>query len=345
MPARAEERKAEIIDGLAAQSAPASAATRPRSPSASCAPTSATWRRRTWPSATRSTSTARRWPISASARSAQPGQAKVRVYNPRLEQHGWQSTHTVVEIVNDDMPFLVDSVSMELNRHGLGIHLIIHPVLAVRRDAAGRLRRPRRRRGAAGNGLRESFMHVEVDRQSDPARARRARGATSCRVLGDVRRAVEDWRAMRERVGEVAGRACRRGAGARAARPSARRPRRSCAGSPTTTSPSSATAPTSSRHDGDGVQLRRVKGTGLGHPARRTTAACSRELRRPAGRGPGAGARSRCRLLTITKANARSTVHRADLSRLRRRQALRRRRARSSASTASSACSPRPPTA
>ena len=63
----------------------------------------------------------------------------MRVYNPRLEQHGWQSTHTVVEIVNDDMPFLVDSVSIELNRHGLGIHLIIHPVLAVRRDSAGRL--------------------------------------------------------------------------------------------------------------------------------------------------------------------------------------------------------------
>jgi len=40
----------------------------------------------------------------------------VRAYNPTREQHGWQSTHTVVEIVNDDMPFLVDSVAMELNR-------------------------------------------------------------------------------------------------------------------------------------------------------------------------------------------------------------------------------------
>ena len=40
----------------------------------------------------------------------EPGAAKVRVYNPKVEQHGWQSTHTVVEIVNDDMPFLVDSL-------------------------------------------------------------------------------------------------------------------------------------------------------------------------------------------------------------------------------------------
>jgi glutamate dehydrogenase len=66
-----------------------------------------------------------------------PGEPKVRVYNPQFEQHGWQSPHTVVEIVSDDMPFLVDSVSMELGRHGYGIHLLIHPVIGVRRDDDG----------------------------------------------------------------------------------------------------------------------------------------------------------------------------------------------------------------
>ena len=83
-----------------------------------------------------------------------PGEAKVRVYNPDFEQHGWQSTHTVVEIVTDDMPFLVDSVSMELSRQAYGIHLVVHPVIGVRRDERarwwtigppgdGRQRRPR----------------------------------------------------------------------------------------------------------------------------------------------------------------------------------------------------------
>ena len=57
------------------------------------------------------------------------GSAKVRVYNPTPAQHGWHSTHTVIEIVNDDMPFLVDSVTMEVNRQGLTLHLVIHPVL------------------------------------------------------------------------------------------------------------------------------------------------------------------------------------------------------------------------
>ena len=71
------------------------------------------------------------------ARERQAGTPKVRVYNPRFESHGWQSTHTAVEVVTDDMPFLIDSVTMELNRQGVGVHLIVHPVIAVHRDADG----------------------------------------------------------------------------------------------------------------------------------------------------------------------------------------------------------------
>src|SRR5262249_16021393 len=61
------------------------------------------------------------------ARKREPGRPKLRVFNPTVEEHGWQSTHTIIEIVNDDMPFLVDSVTMEVNRHGLTLHLIVHP--------------------------------------------------------------------------------------------------------------------------------------------------------------------------------------------------------------------------
>src|SRR6201993_4066596 len=56
------------------------------------------------------------------------GAPKIRVYNPQSQKDGWESAHTVIEIVNDDMPFLVDSVTMEVNRQGVTLHLIIHPV-------------------------------------------------------------------------------------------------------------------------------------------------------------------------------------------------------------------------
>src|SRR5437868_2760761 len=101
------------------------------------------------------------------ARKREPGRAKVRVFNPTVAEHGWQSTHTVIEIVNDDMPFLVDSVTMEVNRNGLTLHLIIHPIVAVARDTEGTLQglAP----GKASAATRESFIHVEVDRVSEPA--------------------------------------------------------------------------------------------------------------------------------------------------------------------------------
>jgi len=136
------------------------------------------------------------------ARQRTPGVAKVRVYSPRFEEHGWRSSHSVVEIVTDDMPFLVDSVSMELNRQGLTIHLPIHPVLTVRRGPGGELREILPNGTAPGDGLRESVIHIEVDRQTDPAVLERLHQGLD-RVLADVRAAFEDWAPMRQRVREV----------------------------------------------------------------------------------------------------------------------------------------------
>ncbi len=69
------------------------------------------------------------------------GRALVRVWGERGEAgaQGLQAGRVLIDIVTDDMPFLVDSVAMELNRHELGIHLLIHPQLRVRRDITGRL--------------------------------------------------------------------------------------------------------------------------------------------------------------------------------------------------------------
>jgi glutamate dehydrogenase len=128
-----------------------------------------------------------------------PGEAKLRVYNPQFEQHGWQSPHTVVEIVSDDMPFLVDSVSMELGRHGYGIHLLIHPVINVRRDEGGELVEVA---PPGDEQTAESVMHVEIDRQSESRELDALRGHL-VRVLDEVCAAVEDWPRMREWAHEL----------------------------------------------------------------------------------------------------------------------------------------------
>jgi glutamate dehydrogenase len=134
-------------------------------------------------------------------RSYSGGAAKLRVYNPVRESDGWSSTHTVVEIVNDDMPFLVDSVAMEVNRQGLMLHLLVHPVLRVVRGASGEIRQVCKP-GESSDGRLESFMHVEVDRQTEPAKLAELEAGIG-RVLADVRAAVADWKPMQERMREV----------------------------------------------------------------------------------------------------------------------------------------------
>ena len=133
----------------------------------------------------------------------EPGRPKVRIFAPTPGEDGWTSRHTVIQIVNDDMPFLVDSTSLEINRQGLMLHLIVHPIFAVERDAKGKLLSI----GANGNGRahgvpRESWMHIEVDRLVDNEQ-RDALAAGIERVLADVRAAVIDWRPMLDRLREA----------------------------------------------------------------------------------------------------------------------------------------------
>ena len=134
------------------------------------------------------------------ARRREPGHARVRAFNPTLEEHGWQSPHTIVEIVNDDMPFLVDSVAMEANRHGVVLHLIIHPIIPVTRSADGVLTGVG---GDSGESRAESFIHLEIDRTTDAATLD-ALATDIGRVLGDVRCAVGDWNAMRDKARAIA---------------------------------------------------------------------------------------------------------------------------------------------
>ncbi|ODU45294.1 MAG: glutamate dehydrogenase [Lysobacteraceae bacterium SCN 69-123] len=125
-------------------------------------------------------------------RERRPGAPKLRIFNTQASE-GWDSAHTVVQIVNDDMPFLVDSVSMAVAACELQLHAIIHPVLQVQRDPGGHVL------GLGERGADESVMHLEIDRLAEPEDLRRVQ-ETILNALADVRSCVRDWSPMRERM-------------------------------------------------------------------------------------------------------------------------------------------------
>ncbi|WP_241681404.1 NAD-glutamate dehydrogenase [Pseudactinotalea terrae] len=234
-----------------------------------------------------------------------PGQTLVRVLSPSLRENGWTSRRTVVQICTDDSPFLVDSVTAGVAQDGLAVHLIVHPLLVVHRSADGVLEQVSDERPPTASGVTESWMHLEVDRLSSAA-AESALATHLGEVLDDVRAAVEDWLPIKAACEQIV--------------------RDLDAGVPTTVD-AAAVQPTQEflewladdhftfvgyreylldEVDVEGraeLALRPVEGSGLGilrvpdGAYTRLRPEAQRTAREP-------------RLLTITKANSRSTVHR-----------------------------------
>lgn len=236
------------------------------------------------------------------------GTAKVRVHTPTLNDADWSAGgRTVVEVVVDDMPFLVDSLTMELSRQLRDVHVVVHPSFDVARDITGELQSiapvPDGALAPEGDAVRESWMHVEIDRLPDGDDPGGIEEDIQ-RVLRDVREAVEDWRKMHTRIEEIAG---------------------ALRSSPPPLDPDEVRQAAElldwladehftflgykeyqlETHE-DGDHLRAVAGTGLG------ILRSDSDMSEASGRLPGAvAAKAREKtLLVLAKANSRATVHR-----------------------------------
>ncbi|MDP3844823.1 MAG: NAD-glutamate dehydrogenase [Pseudomonas sp.] len=126
-------------------------------------------------------------------------QPQVRLYNPDYEKHGWQSTHTAVEVLHRDIPFLVDSIRMELNRRGYSIHTLQNNVLSVRRKANGDLQEVLAKSSQGEGVIQESLIYLEIDRCANVGELRTLEKALH-EVLDEVRQAVLDFPAMQARA-------------------------------------------------------------------------------------------------------------------------------------------------
>ncbi len=134
------------------------------------------------------------------ARVRKPATANVRVFNPDA-QTDFETPYSVVEVVTDDMPFLVDSIGMAITQSNLQVHTVIHPSYRVVRDSAGRMTQVSGEAGA--DGIAEAMMVFEVDRISEGPDLERLKQRVGA-GLDDVRSCVADWEAMRAKMRAIA---------------------------------------------------------------------------------------------------------------------------------------------
>ncbi|MBT8240546.1 MAG: NAD-glutamate dehydrogenase, partial [Acidimicrobiia bacterium] len=126
-----------------------------------------------------------------------PTETLIRVYNPDSDEDGWASSHTVIDIVTRDMPFIVDSVLALIESRGLQVHVVAHPMVRISRDSDGSQQAidlP-----DESHDPTESMLHIEVDRLSNGSELDELKDQLAA-TLSDVAAAVDDWHAMRARV-------------------------------------------------------------------------------------------------------------------------------------------------
>ncbi|MGJ8679053.1 NAD-glutamate dehydrogenase [Paraglaciecola sp.] len=126
-------------------------------------------------------------------------EAFIRAFNPDISKHGWQSTHTIIEIIVTDMPFLVDSVRMALNRLGITAHLLIHCPISLTRDKNRKFRDFELATSKKKELERQTVFMIEVDRQTSKKQLDRL-SSELMSVVNDVSLVVDDWKSMSDKL-------------------------------------------------------------------------------------------------------------------------------------------------
>lgn len=131
-----------------------------------------------------------------------PGEGKIKIFNPEKAKDGWHTPHTVIQISHDDIPFLVDSARMVINRYGYQIHFIVHfGGLKVKRNANNKITEILPTTSHKEGAVTEAPIYIEIDRLIDQ-KAMDELQTDIDRVFEDVRVAVADWKPMVKRVEE-----------------------------------------------------------------------------------------------------------------------------------------------
>ncbi len=129
-----------------------------------------------------------------------PGRPKIRISSPDPRKAGFVHQRLIVEVLGDDMPFLVDSLTAEIKRQGFIIHETMHPILHVERDSKGKLKRLAEEEGK--HTTRESLIVFVLSALPDGMMEAQLKGDL-LGVLQYIRHAVVDWKPLLAQLDRV----------------------------------------------------------------------------------------------------------------------------------------------
>lgn len=130
----------------------------------------------------------------------QSKQSKLKVYNPTLDKDGWECAHTIVLLAHEDMPFLVDSLQVALNRLGCPIHHLVHlGGIKIERDQKGFVTKVVAIQSFDDKAFVEAPIYIEIEKQFSAKELSRIATELEA-VLEDVGDAVRDWPLMQQKV-------------------------------------------------------------------------------------------------------------------------------------------------
>ncbi|MFT6412366.1 MAG: glutamate dehydrogenase, partial [Glaciecola sp.] len=126
----------------------------------------------------------------------------IKVFNPEISKHGWQSSHTIIEIIIKDLPFLVDSVRMAINRFGFAAHLLLHSPMHVNRSKENKVMGFVDSKSRSNKNSSETVIFVEIDRQAKRSDIDKLRNELLS-VVDEVSLSVADWQPMRDKLSTI----------------------------------------------------------------------------------------------------------------------------------------------
>ncbi len=138
--------------------------------------------------------------LSAAAETRKSGKRNVRVFTPEQKRDGWHAPHSVIELVNDDMPFIIDSVTAELAAQNLTVEALFHPILQVARAKGGKLKDVVAEK--TGGYLTESHVYIQLEQMLSQEKADKLATRLDD-ILDDVRAATGDWKNLMVRMDDV----------------------------------------------------------------------------------------------------------------------------------------------